>query len=79
MLRRHAIATEAMTKHVYISANGLKPDHLLMNIGSCILALGILTPLLMLAKRYSAKDNTEFKTKAEIREKLIKEGKIQAD
>lgn len=57
----------------------LKRHSILMNIGSCIVALGILTPLVMLAKRFSGKDNAEFKTKSEIREKLIKEGKIQAD
>ena len=57
----------------------LKRHSILMNIGSCIAALGILTPLVMLAKRYSGKNDTEFKTKTDIRTKLINEGKIQAD
>ena len=36
-------------------------------------ALGVVTPAVMLAKRFMSKDNTEFQTKKEIREQLIKE------
>lgn len=54
----------------------LKRKSIRMNIGSSIFALGILTPLAMLWKRYCGKDNKEFQTKKEIREKLIKEGII---
>ena len=54
----------------------LKRDSILMNIGSCILALGIITPGLMLLKRFTSKGDTEFQTKKDIREQLIKEGVI---
>ena len=47
------------------------------NIGSCIFALGVLTPAIMLAKRYIGNEDTEFQTKKEIREQLIKEGVIK--
>ncbi len=55
----------------------LKRGSIRTNILSCIFALGILTPGIMLAKRLSGKDDTEFQTKKEIREKLIKEGVIK--
>ncbi len=54
----------------------LKRNSIRTNIGTCILALGVVTPAIMLAKRYFSKDDTEFQTKKEIREKLIKEGVI---
>ena len=49
-----------------------------MNIGSCILALGVITPSIMLLKRMTDKSGPEFQTKKEIKEQLIKEGVIQA-
>ena len=54
----------------------LKRKSIIMNIGTCIFALGIVTPAIMLAKRLSGKDDTEFETKKRIREQLIKEGVI---
>ena len=54
----------------------LKRGSILTNIASCIFALGILTPGLMLLKRYTGKKDTEFETKRQIREQLIKEGVI---
>ena len=54
----------------------LKRKAIVTNIGTCILALGVVTPAIMLAKRLSGKDDTEFQTKKEIREQLIKEGVI---
>ena len=54
----------------------LKRKSILTNIGTCILALGVVTPAIMLAKRLATKDDTEFETKKRIREQLIKEGVI---
>ena len=54
----------------------LKRKSIITNIGSCIFALGVLTPAIMLAKRYIGNEDTEFQTKKEIREQLIKEGVI---
>ena len=47
-----------------------------MNIGTCIFVLGVVTPAIMVAKRILTHDDTEFQTKKEIREQLIKEGVI---
>lgn len=54
----------------------LKRKSILTNIGTCILALGVITPGVMLLKRFTAKDDEEFHTKKAIREQLIKEGVI---
>ena len=54
----------------------LKRHSILTNIGTCIFALGVATPAIMLAKRLSGNDNKEFQTKKEIREQLIREGVI---
>lgn len=54
----------------------LKRGSIVKNIGTCIFALGVVTPGIMLMKRLFAKDDQEFQTKKEIREQLIKEGLI---
>ena len=54
----------------------LKRNSILISIGSCILALGVFTPAIMLLNRMASDDNQEFETKKRIREQLIKEGKI---
>ena len=54
----------------------LKRGSIVKNIGTCIFALGIVTPGIMLMKRLFAKDDQEFQTKKEIREQLVKEGLI---
>ena len=56
----------------------LKRNSIIMNIGTSIFALGILTPAVMLAKRMSDKSDVEFKTKTNIREQMIKDGLIEA-
>lgn len=56
----------------------LKRHSIRMNIELCILALGVVTPLVMLGKRLIHRDDTEFQTKVNIREQLIKEGVISA-
>ena len=54
----------------------LKRKSINNNIGASILALGIITPGIMLLKRLTDKSGKEFQTKKEIKEKLIKEGII---
>ncbi len=54
----------------------LKRGSIRMNIGSCILALGVITPGIMLIKRLTDKSGKEFQTKKEIKEQLIREGII---
>lgn len=64
--------TEAFFKGV----RKLKRSSIRNNIGACILALGIITPGIMVIKRLTDKSGKEFQTKKEIKEKLIKEGII---
>ena len=54
----------------------LKRHSVITNIATCIFALSVVTPAAMLVKRLLGKDNSEFQTKKEIREQLIKEGII---
>ena len=56
----------------------LKRNSINMNIGACVLALGVITPAIMLIKRMTDKSGPEFQTKKEIKEQLIKEGVISA-
>lgn len=56
----------------------LKRGSIIKNIGACILALGVITPGIMLIKRLTDKSGSEFQTKKEIKEQLIKEGVIEA-
>ena len=73
--------TEAMQKgsssdNFFKQVKKLKRNSIVTNILTCILALGVVTPAIMLAKRFSAKDDAEFQTKKEIRKQLIEEGVI---
>jgi len=54
----------------------LKRKSIIANIGCCALALGVISPGIMLAKRLLFKDDAEFQTKRDIREQLIQEGVI---
>ena len=54
----------------------LKRQSIIGNIGACILALGVITPGIMLLKRLTDKSGKEFQTKREIKEQLIREGII---
>lgn len=54
----------------------LKRNSIKMNIGTCIFALGVLTPAMMVMKRFMGKEDKEFQTKKDIRAQLIKEGII---
>ena len=75
---KSALAKGEKPDEFFKSVRKLKRNSIKMNIGACILALGVITPALMLAKRFTGKDNQEFQTKKEVREKLIKEGLIEA-
>ena len=65
-----------LSEGFFKSVKRLKRNSIITNIGTCILALGVITPAIMLAKRFFSKDNTEFQTKKEIRQQLINEGII---
>ncbi len=54
----------------------LKRGSIIMNIGTSIVVLGILTPAIMVAKRLADKDDIEFHTKKQIREQMKEEGLI---
>ena len=64
------------TEKFFKQVKKLKRHSILTNIGTCIFALGVVTPAIMLAKRLFAKDDAEFQTKKEIRQQLIAEGVI---
>ena len=58
-----------------------KRSSILKNIGTCIAALGIVAPGLMIALRFADKNNRKFKVQEEIEKKLeqdIKNGKVYA-
>ena len=73
---KEAIKNGEASDQFFEAVKKLKRKSILTNIGTCILALGVVTPAIMLAKRYSSKDDAEFETKKRIREQLIKEGVI---
>lgn len=73
---KEAIKNGSTIDDFFNSVKKLKRGSILKNIGTCIFALGIVTPGIMLMKRIFAKDDQEFQTKKEIREKLVKEGLI---
>ena len=71
-----ALAKGETSEEFFRGVKKLKRNSIVTSIGSCMFALGILTPAIMLIRRFSSKDNTEFETKKQIREQLIKEGVI---
>jgi hypothetical protein len=71
-----AIKKGDSTENFFKQVKKLKRNSILTNIGTCMFALGVVTPAIMLAKRLVSKDDTEFQTKKEIRQQLIKEGII---
>ena len=73
---KEAITKGETSEKFFSGVKKLKRGSVIANIGSCILALGVITPAIMLAKRIIMKDDTEFQTKKEIREQLINEGII---
>ncbi|MCQ2740119.1 MAG: hypothetical protein MJ237_07825 [bacterium] len=73
---RDALAKGETSEKFFNGVKKLKIKSVLANIGISILALGIITPGIMVAKRFLSKDDKEFETKKEIREKLIADGVI---
>ena len=75
---KDAIKKGESTDSFFNKVRKLKRNSINMNIGACVLALGVITPAIMLLKRMTDKSGPEFQTKKEIKEQLIKEGVIQA-
>ena len=73
---KEALKKGETSEKFFAGVKKLKRGSIMTNIGSCVFALGILTPGLMLLKRFSSKGDEEFQTKKQIREQLIKEGVI---
>ena len=73
---KDALAKGKTSEEFFSKVKKLKRGSILTNIGSCMLALGVMTPAIMLLNRMSSDDNQEFETKRRIREQLIKEGVI---
>lgn len=72
----NAIKKGETSEKFFNEVKRLKRHSILTNIGTCIFALGVATPAIMLGKRLTGKNDAEFQTKKEIREQLIKEGVI---
>ena len=75
---KNALKKGETTEEFFTKVRKLKRNSINMNIGACILALGVITPAIMLLKRKTDKGGSEFQTKKEIKEELIKEGVIKA-
>ena len=72
-----AMSKGETSEKFFAGVKKLKRNSILMNIGTCVFALGIMTPAMMVFKRFMGKEDKEFQTKKEIREQLIKEGLIK--
>jgi len=71
--------TSGETTDVFFSKlKKLKRGSVIANIGTSVLALGVVIPAIMLAKRHASGD-TEFEVKNEVKQKLIEEGKLISD
>ncbi len=73
---KKALKNGETSEQFFKGVKKLKRSSIRLNIGSCIFALGVMTPAMMLLKRFTDKDGAEFRTKDEIRKQLIKEGII---
>ena len=73
---KEALSKGKTGEEFFSKVKKLKRGSILTNIGSCMFALGVLTPAVMLLNRMAGDDNQEFETKKRIREQLIKEGVI---
>ena len=73
---KEALAKGKTSDEFFNQVKKLKRGSIITSIGACILALGVLTPAVMLLNRMSSDDNQEFETKKRIREQLVKEGVI---
>lgn len=73
---KEALGKGESSEKFFNGVKKLKRNSIKLSIGACIFALGVLTPAMMVFKRFMGKDDKEFQTKKEIREKLVKEGII---
>ena len=73
---KEALSKGKTSEEFFAQVKKLKRGSIVTGLGSCMLALGVLTPAVMLLNRIAANDNQEFETKKRIREQLIKEGLI---
>lgn len=73
---KDALAKGESADNFFAKVRKLKRNSIIMNIGACVLALGVITPAIMLIKRMTDKSGPEFQTKKEIKDELIKEGII---
>lgn len=73
---KKALKAGETSEKFFAGVKKLKRKSVLANIGACALALGVISPGIMLAKRFLFKDDTEFQTKKDIRDQLIEEGVI---
>ena len=73
---KNALAKGETADKFFAGVKKLKRGSILTNIGTCIFALGIFTPALMLLKRKTEGEDMEFHTKKQIREQLKYEGVI---
>ena len=71
-----AVSKGETTEAFFNGVKKLKRHSIVTNIATCIFALSVVTPAVMLAKRLLGKDDSEFQTKKEIRAQLIKDGVI---
>lgn len=74
---KKAIAEGETSDKFFASVKKLKRKSILTGIGTCMFALGVVTPGVMLLKRFTAGDDEEFQTKKIIRQQLIKDGIIE--
>ncbi len=72
-----AVAGGETSDKFFAGVKKLKRNAILTGLGTCMFALGIVTPGLMLLKRFTANDDTEFQTKKIIRQQLINDGIIK--
>ena len=73
---KEALLKGETSEKFFAGVKKLKRRSIIANIASCAIALGVISPGLMLAKRFIFHDDTEFQTKKDIREQLIQEGVI---
>ncbi len=74
---KNALSKGETSDKFFAEVKKLKRKSILMGIGTCMFALGVVTPAIMLLKRFSSDNDQEFHTKKVIREQLIKEGLIK--
>lgn len=73
---KEAVKKGENTEQFFKKVKKLKRCSIITNIGASIFALGILAPGIMLIKRKFFDQDSEFQTKRDIRNQLIKEGII---